>query len=253
MTLQSAEGFALKTFPYAEAHRVCVFFTRQHGVIKAVAHGSRSLKSKFGSGLELFSEVKLSYREREDRDLGQLVTCDVVRSRFDAASDPSTQAMLSCWAELVIEFFPPHLANDAVFRLLTAALDCLDRPFQPDSLFHYVETWLLKLAGFFPDLRACPTCQTPFADDADIRIAHDGTPECLHCGSPSGATLTTDARRVLAKLLRTAPAEFGTLEMETSARSSLAEVNQRLIGATLERPLKSYSIWRQLRMEPHGF
>jgi DNA repair protein RecO (recombination protein O) len=251
--MQTAEGFALKTFPYAEAHRICVFFTRQQGTVKAVAHGSRSLKSKFGSGLELFSEVKLSYKEREDRELGQLVTCDVVRSRFDAASNPSTQAMLSCWAELVIEFFPPHQANDAVFRLLSASLDCLERPFQSDSLFHYVETWLLKLAGFFPDLRTCPTCGNAFAPDSDIRIAHDGTPECVFCGSAGGATLTTEARFVIGKLLRTAPGEFCTLELATSARSSLAEVNQRLIGAILERPLKSYSIWRQLRMEPHGF
>lgn len=253
MTLHLAEGFALKTFPYAEAHRVCVFFTRQHGIVKAVAHGSRSLKSKFGSGLELFSEIRMSYREREDRELGQLVTCDVLKSRFDAASDPVTAAMLSYWAELVIEFFPPHQANDAVYRLLTASLACLEQPFEPDSLFHYVETWIVRLAGFFPDLKTCLTCGTPFAPDSDIRIAHDGSPECVACGSPANATITTEARRVYSKLVRTSPAEFSTLVIEPFARESLAEANQRIIGAILERPLKSYSIWRQLRMEPHGF
>jgi DNA repair protein RecO (recombination protein O) len=247
MPLLADEGFALRTHPYAESHRLCVFFTRRAGTLKAVAHGSRSLKSRFGSGLELFSEVRLSYREREGRELAHLESCDLVRSHFLAASQPDTAALLSYWAELVIEFFPPHQANDAVYRLIAAALAAVDAGCDGEALIRYFEVWILRLAGFFPNVAACAACRRAFADDEEILLARDGAPECHACASGAGIRISPALRGAYGKILRLPPNDFAQRSLADDARRALGEVNGRFIRNILEREIKSYAMWLQLR------
>ncbi len=256
-TLHSSDAFTLRAYDYGEAHKIVVLFTRADGLIRAVAHGARSAKNKYGAALELLSEVAVAYREREGRELAQLVTCDVKRARFSVAADPSAMAMLGYWAELTLELFPPREPNDPVYRLLAVGCESVERRLalgvgaarraQP-ALAAYVETWLLRLAGFLPAWGRCALCGTTFKPESAARLATDGTPACLDCLAV-GQTIDPSARRAYAAIQRLAPGDFLAQAPTASVLEDLAEINQRLLQAALERPLKSYAVWRRLRAE----
>jgi DNA repair protein RecO (recombination protein O) len=110
-TLHTSDAFVLRTYPYGEAHKVVVLFTRSGGLVRAVAYGAQSKRQKYGAALELFSEVSVVYRERQGQELVSLVACDVKRLHFAATSDPVLMAMLAYWAELTSELFPAHQAT----------------------------------------------------------------------------------------------------------------------------------------------
>ena len=59
MPLIETESIILKTYNLAEADKIVLFLTRDHGVLRGVAKGAKRLKSRFGSGLEPFSIVML--------------------------------------------------------------------------------------------------------------------------------------------------------------------------------------------------
>ncbi|MFQ3580937.1 MAG: DNA repair protein RecO [Chloracidobacterium sp.] len=255
--LHTSDAFVLRTYDYGEGHKIVVLFTRLDGLIRAVAHGARSSKNKYGAALELLSEVAITYREREGRDLAQLVTCDVKRTRFSAAADPATLAMLAYWAELVSELFPPHQANDPVYRLLSVGCEAIERRLstgldearqaQP-ALAAYVETWLLRLAGFLPSWRQCARCGAFFDAEQPARLASDGTPACRSCVS-AGRDIGPLTRRAYAAIQRFGPDEFLGQAVPTHVVADVAEVNSRLMQAVVERPLKSYAVWQRLRAE----
>ncbi len=242
------EAFALRTYPFSEHHKVCVFFTRQVGVVRAVAHGSRRLKSKYGAGLELFSQVHLKFREREGRDLVELADCELVKSHFEAAANPEIAAILSYWSELITEFLPAHQPNDHIYRLLAALLPCVESELDAtDALLRYFETWLLKLSGFYPDLSLCVTCGTTFPSQESLYLARDGTPECASCSERRGLVLSPASRHLIGRILRCPPAEFATVIIEPQTGRVLEELNQHLIRTSLERELKAYTVLKQLR------
>lgn len=257
-TLHTSDAFVLRTYDYAEAHRIVVLFTRADGLIRAIAHGARSAKSRYGAAFELLSEVTVAYREREERELAQLTTCEVKRTRFAAAADPSTMAMLGYWAELVYELFPPHQTNDPVYRLLAVGCAAVERQLaaggdaarrtQP-ALAAYVETWLLRLAGFLPAWRRCAMCGTVFDAEEEARLGADGTPACRRCLS-AGRAFGPPTRRAYADIQRLAPEDFLAQSPPAAVLDDVAEINQRLLQAAIERPLKSYAVWRRLRAEP---
>src|SRR5512134_1946297 len=88
MPVIETEGLVLRSYNLAEADRIVVFFTREHGIVRGVAKGARRLKSRFGSTLEPFSTIQLEFFQKEERELVSIQQVDLLRSSFDAASDP---------------------------------------------------------------------------------------------------------------------------------------------------------------------
>ena len=58
--------------------------------------------------------------------------------------------------DLLMDFSPPHQANDNLYRMALACFDAVSQsPQDLEWVLRYFEVWLLKLEGFLPDLRHC--------------------------------------------------------------------------------------------------
>src|SRR5947209_20590950 len=112
MPLIETESLVLKSYNLAEADRIVVLLTRDHGVVRAVAKGAKRLKSRFGSGLEPFSEVRIEYFHKDNQELVSLQRADLVRSNFEVASSPEFLQKFSYLSDLVVSLMPPQDPNE---------------------------------------------------------------------------------------------------------------------------------------------
>ena len=126
MPLFETESLVLKSYNLAEADRIVVFFTRDHGVIRGVAKGARRLKSRFGSSLEVFSRVQLEFFQKEERELVSIQQVDLLRTSFDFASSPEFLQTFSYLADLLTAVVPPHDPNEKLYRMLNACIEAAD-------------------------------------------------------------------------------------------------------------------------------
>lgn len=69
-------ALVLRTYDFAEADRVIVLLTREHGVVRSVAKGVRRTRSRFGSRLQLF--VELDVQLYQGRNLATITRADTV-------------------------------------------------------------------------------------------------------------------------------------------------------------------------------
>jgi DNA repair protein RecO (recombination protein O) len=152
-------------------------------------------------------------------------------------------------AELTIEFLPDHEPNERVYRLIGAALRARTRvpSERPAPLVRYFEVWMLKLAGFFPDLRRCATCRRDLAREASIWLAEEGTPRCTSCTDRRGEELRPDVRRMIQEMIEQSPQVFVAAPREARALAQIEAVSTRLIQRALERKLKSYELLDRLK------
>src|SRR5438046_754390 len=163
MPLIETDGLVIKSYNLAEADRIVVFLTRDHGVIRGVAKGAKRLKSKFGSGLEPFSVVHLSYFQKDAVELVSIQKAELVRSYFASAGNPDFLQKFSYLSDLLAAFSPPHDPNETLYRMACACLEATAA--QPDGLGSigvYFELWLLRLAGYLPDWTRCDECKRVF-------------------------------------------------------------------------------------------
>jgi DNA repair protein RecO (recombination protein O) len=154
MAARVSETYVLRTYPFREADLIVSFFTRDQGKLRGVARRARKPKSSFGSGLERLSLVNLSYSQKENRELVNMNSCEIVHSQFNLLSDFEAGVALDYIAEVSDQLLPPHEPNDHFFRLITATLDHLHSGNQGRvwRAIAYFSLWATRLSGFLPDL-----------------------------------------------------------------------------------------------------
>lgn len=210
MPQYESESLVLKSFNLSEADRIVVFLTREHGIVRGVAKGAKRLKSRFGSTLEPFSTVQLSYFQKDDRELVSIQNVELVTSCFDQASEPAFLQTFSYIAELLITFTPPHDPNETLYRMVKACLGASGRGEQElAAISLYFEIWLMRLGGVLPDWARCRECGRQFASDEQAGLQTSFALFCGACQKARGVPQVSETERSLfAGVQKLSPVDF---------------------------------------------
>ncbi len=155
MPVRMSESIILRTYPFREADLIVSFFTRDQGKLRGVAKRARRLKSQFGSGLERLSHLEMTYSQRENRELVNLYSCELVHSQFALSGDYASGVALDYIAEVSEQLLPAGEPNETFFRLLLSVLDYM-RERGGEGVWPavmYFSLWAVRLSGFLPELR----------------------------------------------------------------------------------------------------
>lgn len=159
MPARVSESIILRTYPFREADLVVSFLARDQGKLRGVARRARRPKGGFGAGLERLSHVRLFYFQRENRELVDLDSVELIRSQFGLVSDYAAGVVLDYFAEVSEQLLPPGEPNERHFRLLLAVLDFIgaaEAESRAGALWAavlYFSLWAVRLGGFLPELR----------------------------------------------------------------------------------------------------
>jgi DNA repair protein RecO (recombination protein O) len=243
MPLHTTDAYVLRTYALAEADKICIFLTRDMGKVRGVAHGARKMKSRFGSALEPFTQVALTYFQKEGRELMSVSGCEIVRSQFHtAARSVETASAFSYLAELLNEFLPDNEANERLYRLVTATLEAIEQGNDLGRVLRYFETWLLRLTGFFPDTTRCAACGEMIAQSEPTFLTVAGAPRCQACSGGRGAVVDAEQRDIIGEMFRTHPSAFARRAFRAEHLTRIGDINYQIIRHALERDLRSRSL-----------
>ncbi len=247
MPLFETDSIILKSYNLAEADRIVVFYTREHGLVRGVAKGARRIKSKFGSTLEPFSEVKLEYFQKDDRELVSIQRAESIRSSFKSASDPEILAAYSKVVELLLAFVPPHDRNEKIYRMVRACLDTAisDRA-DREAMKLYFSIWILKLAGYLPDWRGCASCHRDFAEGESSFLDQSNRLICGSCNRTSNNEIISPAHRsLILQAQRIPPKDFTAVCAEHHGIAvDVSRLLKRFISSAIGREVDMNSgIW----------
>jgi DNA repair protein RecO (recombination protein O) len=239
MGLQETEAIVLRTHRLGEADKIVIMLTRAAGVVRGTARGARKLKSRYGASLEPFTHIRVSYFEKESRELVSLGQTEIVRSHFELLADDRAYTLLEYLGELILEFSPPHEPNEKLFRMVAATLeDFAQTPGAGAGLARYFEVWTLKLAGFWPELKVCARCRRPLATPGgEPSYAQGSALVCAPCASAAGLPVYAEVLSHLRAAARQRPGAWaeGLSRLPEAAQAQLARLNAHFITRALER------------------
>lgn len=246
MSLKESEALVIKSYSLSEADRIVVFFTREHGVVRGVAKGAKRLQSKFGSTLEPFSTVQLTYFQKEDRELVSIQEAELIRSRFEAASDPAFLSTYSYIGDLLTEFALPHDADEKLYRMISACLSTVAGEAELAAVRLYFELWLLRLSGLLPDWSACENCGGEIRLDEPAHLVAGFALKCNRCRSGHALTqVSPEELRVYHNVQKLAPSAFiESASGGDEAVRSISSVMRRLIAQALGKEVAAVSALR---------
>jgi len=237
MALFETEALILRSYNLAEADKIVVCLSRSAGLIRGVAKGCRKLKNRFGAALEPFTLVNLTYYEKEHQELVSFRQVEILKSRFNLSSNASLLTGFAYMGDMLIDFSPPHQANDNLFRMALACFEAAsETPTDIEAVLRYFEVWVLKLEGFLPDLRSCANCQRVFGEEA-VYLGNDLSLRCAQCTESRGSVVSKQLRGQLRLMEKLAPAKFaeGAREVSKETKKEMTELTFHIIGRVLER------------------
>jgi DNA repair protein RecO (recombination protein O) len=212
MPLHTSDALILRTYALGESDRIVVFLTRDRGKKRGVAKNARQSRRRFGGALEPMTCGRVTYRERERRDLVFLQDVAPTRSPL-AASDGEALGYVGYFAELIDEWAPENDPSEALYRLGTSIVEAMAEGVPIERLARYFEYWLMRLQGVYqPDPRA-----------------------------------SAGARAFLAAARACSP--FGLVDVPASAAvlRELEQMHHNQIAMHLEKDLKSARVLREIR------
>jgi DNA repair protein RecO (recombination protein O) len=247
MPARVSEAFVIQTYPLQESDLVVSFLARDLGKLRGVAKRARRPKSPFGAGLERLSRVRLSYFQKETRELVNLDGCELIQSQFKLAGDYESSVALDFLAEVTEQLLPAAEPNEKFFRLMGAVLDQL-RLHVSGSVWAastYFALWSLRLSGLLPELHACLGCggwlDDPQAPARAFFHRHQHGLVCEHCrrdmAIAGSRELTFGSRAIAARMLKEPLANFSAMEWTRDTAADLRVFLVQQIEGHIERRL----------------
>jgi DNA repair protein RecO (recombination protein O) len=239
MPLIETESLILKTYNLAEADKIVVLLTRDHGIVRGVAKGAKRLKSRFGSALEPFTVVHATYFQKEVLELVSIQKLDLIDSYFGPASDPDFLQKFSYLADILIGSLPPQDPSEKLYRMTRACLNAArDLPDRLGVIGIYFEVWLLKLTGYLPQWKTCSECGREFGVTEPAGLGTDHELVCGGCRRLSSmVNVGPHERSILSDTLKLSPIEFAGRDVNNVSLTELSGIFKRVISQTLGRPV----------------
>lgn len=145
MKYQKLSGIIINRHVVKETDRFLTIYTQQEGKISVYARGVRSVKSKRGSQIDLFSHIKFELFEKNDHRT--LTSVELLDGHHVSKTTLGNISRLFQIGELIDALTPEHDPHPEIYELLVTALANLSRFDTPEYLIRFKKK-LLDLLGY---------------------------------------------------------------------------------------------------------
>lgn len=175
MPLENSRGFILGSKQLNDQDKIVSILTKDRGIINAVAPGALKNSNRFGSMLELFTEVNFFYYSKEGRDLVTFSKGDILKSYFDTVSDPKRIFYFFFIDEMIEKFIPTEFKAKRLYKLISSILMSSESGISPDKLLLYFIIWFLNIEGVMFTPKLCYSCFKKELSTSWVKNDYSGT------------------------------------------------------------------------------
>jgi DNA repair protein RecO (recombination protein O) len=195
MPLQRTQGVVIGRRALGESDRLVTFYTREFGKVRGVAKSARRPRSRFGGGLELFTQGQLLFFETERSGLVQVDHFDIIRP-FVGVQENLERLGQGAWVvECLDRLSAERDAHAALYGLLVRTLRALETTSRPARVAFCFALRAVDLLGHRLRLDRCLGCGVSVAGSAHLDFSAGGL-LCVACASTGGDGITLSASAV---------------------------------------------------------
>lgn len=182
----------IKSYNLSDNDKIIVMYSKDYGIIRAVAKGVKKPKSKLGGRMDLLVNNSLLLAKGKNLDI--VSQAEVLNGFNRIRTDIFKISYASYCAELINIFGIEEDVNcDKIYSLLTQTLSNINDVDSKNEILSHVihfQTELMKIIGYELALNACASCGKPYEDNFIFSITSGGVvcPNCSQIFYPDSTT-----------------------------------------------------------------
>lgn len=253
MSLVTDRCICLRKVEYSESSQILTLFSRDHGLVRAIAKGAhrrtKAGASKFDGGVDLLDLGNAVFTYDSSRDLETLTEWGLREGHLGLRTNLRAMYLALYAGELCSLLIEEHDPHPALFDLLQQTIQDLQSPRLEESLLAF-QLDLLREAGYLPELSACVSCGVEF--DSPDAVAPYFSPSrggliCRNCEGSVPDRLSLDPRltRLLQSILNLPHDGTQRQRLPRLTRHQTDPINRLLSLHT------QHTLGRRLRLTPY--
>lgn len=208
MALVRDRCICLRRTEYSETSQILTLFSREHGIVRAIAKGAhrrtKAGASKFDGGIDLLDNGDAVFTHDPGRDLATLTEWTLREGHLGLRNTLRGMYLALYAGELVGRLVEEHDPHPHLFDRLEATVGELTTP-RLEQAFLAFQLDLLRETGYLAELARCAACGNAIADTGPVYFSPArGGVVCRNCEGVTPDRMQVDVRlvRLLQSILR---------------------------------------------------
>jgi len=243
-----ASAVVLRHGDWGEADRLLTLYTREQGMVRAVAKGVRKMTSRKAGHLQPFTHITVQLAK--GRDLLIVTQVETVNAFLSLHDDLEKTSYAAYIVELLLRFsYEEEGGNPTIFRLLTETLDRLEKEEESWLAIRYYEMRLLDAVGFRPQLFVCANCGREILPEDQFFSFTSGGVICPRCGQglPNLMKISIETLKYLRHFQRSSYRDASRAHPNLEVQKEAKILMQGYFTYLLERELNTPGFIKRVR------
>ncbi|MBL8063485.1 MAG: DNA repair protein RecO [Anaerolineales bacterium] len=243
-----ASAVVLRHTDWGEADRLLTLYTRDQGIVRALAKGARKVTSRKAGHLQPFTHITVQFAK--GRDLLIITQVETVNAFLPLHDDLVKTGYAAYIVELLLRFsYEEEGANPSIFRLLVETLDRLEKEEDAWMAVRYYEMRFLDAVGFRPQLFECANCGREIQAEDQFFSFTSGGVICPRCGSgiPNLTKISLEALKYLRHFQRSSYRDASRARPGLEVQKEAEILMQGYFTHLLERALNTPGFIKKIR------
>ncbi len=200
----------MRTADWRDADKMLTLFSRDFGLVSALARGAKNLKNPIAAASQPFCCGVYSFSGRGGRQY--VNQCEIKKEFYSLGADFSRYAAGCVMMEMAEKILQNTEEFERLFILLVTCLAHLEKGLDSRQVLTYFFVQVSDLLGIRPATRMCAVCGKPL-ESPGLFCASEGGAVCKGCadGLDTQAVRPDDFLRI-ENMLSTLPKKFDGLE-----------------------------------------
>lgn len=244
-----ASAVVLRHSDWGEADRLLTLYTREQGMVRALAKGARKVTSRKAGHLQPFTHVTVQLAK--GRDLLIITQVETVNAFLPLHDDLMKTGHAAYAIELLLRFsYEDEGANPAIFRLLVETLERLEKEEDAWLPIRYYEMRFLDAVGFRPQLFECVNCGREIRPEDQFFSFLAGGVVCPRCGEgvPNLGRISLETLKYLRHFQRSSYKDASRARPGLETQKEAEQLMQGYFTYLLERDLNTPGFLKKVRI-----
>lgn len=235
-------GVVVRCADYRDNDKMLSVFTRERGMVSAVARGCKRLNSELRAAAEPFVYGEFVFFVNKDKL--SLNSCDMLDAFYPIREDNDRFTAGMYMLSLVDGGVVGDDPLEGLFELLVYALTyCAYSECEPKDIALCFGAKCLELLGYRPAISRCAICGSDVHDKKKLRFSpQSGGIICPNCFASDCFSVSVLSMEALRRMLNLESAEIVKVKLPENVRTELKRLICDYAQAVLDRPIKALSL-----------
>lgn len=244
MSTVKTKGLILKQSDFGEANRILTIFTKEFGIIKAVAYGAKSIRSKNSASTQVMTYAEFVLI-KTNKDMMSIQNSEIIDSFFGVKEDIVKLSLCVYFSDLVYSLLNMNAPDDEMLSLFLNSVYALSyKDIEPEKIRAVFELRAMAGGGYMPNMSSCVKCGNT---DAISHFAHlSGGIVCKNCSKIGDTPINAEVYHTLLYILSADTKKMLSFNASQEVMKQVSEISEKYVDAFSDNKFKSLEYYKQM-------